>query len=307
MHEKAVTTALRDRHWPQVSLRHVRVRLRSKDSSVRTVAEYDPAGRQSLTAGRFGRSKSLSGGCGWGVRSSPLRAASRGTRHPVCASTCWYRGAVSLAGNAEQTLLDARRPLARRAEGNNEYYEIACRGPVIAAILSRLWPGFQRDQWRRCSGAGDEVRSQPVPDGLGDDLGRLVLGVALRALLGEPLFAAGDVVVDVGDGRIGDDDLAGGDLDQVVVGDDRIDLRIRPPADRVDDHRPLGRADIDHEAMGRGHRLAAAMKIELQGVAHADGDALYRRAERRLDRRDVDRGKFGVALSGTPPSVACVP
>ena len=46
--------------------------------------------------------------------------------------------------------------------------------------------------------------------------------------------------------------------------------------------------------MGRGHRLAAAMKIELQGVAHADGDALHRRAERRLDRPDVDGGKPGV-------------
>ena len=176
-----------------------------------------------------------------------------------------------------------------RAENQNDR-----RRPIETGQIGIHVRGLDRDHGRRRSGAGDEVRSQPVPDGLGDDLGRLVLGVALRALLGEPLFAAGDVVVDVGDGRIGDDDLAGGDLDQVVVGDDRIDLRIRPPADRVDDDRPLGRADIDHEAMGRGGRLVAAMKIELQGVAHADGDALHRRAERRLDRRDVDRGKPGV-------------
>ena len=80
----------------------------------------------------------------------------------------------------------------------------------------------------RRSGAGDEVRSQPVPDCLGNDLGREVFGVALSALLGKPLLAAaGDVVVDVGDSRISDDGPAGGDLDQVVIGDDRRDLRIR--------------------------------------------------------------------------------
>jgi hypothetical protein len=43
-------------------------------------------------------------------------------------------------------------------------------------------------------GAGDEIRRPPVPDRLGDDLHRVVFGVALRALLGEPLLRSWNVI-----------------------------------------------------------------------------------------------------------------
>src|SRR5271168_4570914 len=82
--------------------------------------------------------------------------------------------------------------------------------------------------------AGDEIRRQPVPDCLGDDLDGVVFGVALRALLGEPLLRTGNVVVDMGMGAVGDGGLAGRELDQLEARIDGIDLGVRPPGGGVE-------------------------------------------------------------------------
>ena len=47
----------------------------------------------------------------------------------------------------------------------------------------------------------------------------------------------------------------------LAIGDDRIDLCIRPPGYRIDDYRPLGRADGDHEAVRRRARPGAAVVV----------------------------------------------
>ena len=60
--------------------------------------------------------------------------------------------------------------------------------------------------------------------------------------------------------------LAGCDLDELIAGNDRIDLRARSSAGGIDGDRPLRRADIDDEPMGRRVRPAGAIEVVLQGI-----------------------------------------
>ena len=64
--------------------------------------------------------------------------------------------------------------------------------------------------------SGDEVRRKPVADHVGGHLDGAVFRIAPRALAGEALLRARNVVVDVDEGDVVEHHLAGRKLDQLV-------------------------------------------------------------------------------------------
>src|ERR1700720_2446019 len=151
----------------------------------------------------------------------------------------------SLTSSTDALIRVLTRSLTRPASGPNtrttgragsgRATKLSTSAALIATMFDELFE-FEHDLIRKpvptfrdhALGAGDEVRRQPVPDGVGDDLGGAVFGIALRALLGEALRRAGNIVIDMGKGLVGQDDFAGCDFDELIIGDDGIDLRVRP-------------------------------------------------------------------------------
>lgn len=85
--------------------------------------------------------------------------------------------------------------------------DVGCCGMIFPKTGDH--PGSRPGQAFSGLSAGDEIRCQPVPDRLGDDLDCMVFGIALRALPGEPLLRTRNVGVDVRKRAVADGNLAG--------------------------------------------------------------------------------------------------
>ena len=125
----------RDRHWPQVSLRHVRVRVRSRHSSVRTVAEYDPAGRQSLNRGSINS-----------VAQNLYREAVAGERAPRHCG----RHLVAPINRCAQAPAGIPGPCQSPAMPNRRCWIHGGRSPgapkaITSTTIAWSWPGHRSD------------------------------------------------------------------------------------------------------------------------------------------------------------------
>ena len=83
---------------------------------------------------------------------------------------------------------------------------------IFAAIRRAGTCAVEREAFRDL-GASDEIRSEPVADRFGGDLGGPVLRVDLGTLLGEALLRPGNIVVDVGGRGVADHNFAGRNFD----------------------------------------------------------------------------------------------
>src|SRR5215831_18588677 len=65
-------------------------------------------------------------------------------------------------------------------------------------------------------GTGDEIRSKPVADRFGGDLGGAISRIVPGALLGEALLRPGYIVANVGRRAVVDHNFAGLDFNQLI-------------------------------------------------------------------------------------------
>ena len=77
-------------------------------------------------------------------------------------------------------------------------------------------------------GSGDEVGRKPVADDVGGHLDGAVFRIAPRALAGETLLRAWNVLVNMDKGRVVEHHLAGPKLNQLIARADDLDLPGRP-------------------------------------------------------------------------------
>ena len=105
------------------------------------------------------------------------------------------------------------------------------------------------------------------------NLNRMVFGIALRPLFGEPLLRTRNVVIHMRKCTVADRGLAGRQFDQRIARIDGRDLRVRPAGGRVEIGGVLHVRDNDLELIGRRERVFAVVQIELQGVAQGGGGA----------------------------------
>src|SRR5689334_22834417 len=94
------------------------------------------------------------------------------------------------------------------------------------------------------------------------------------------------------DSRIFEHDLAGRDLSELIGRTEPADFLSRPSRDRVDRYRYIDRCHRDIEPVRRSHRASGAIEVELQGVAHGNGDTCLRRSLPRRNWRNQHLGEL---------------
>src|SRR5262249_10576504 len=94
---------------------------------------------------------------------------------------------------------------------------------------SKVRTGFTHSQeWAEFLRPGDEVRRKPVADHVSGHLDGAVFRIAPRALTGETLLRARNVVINVDIGDVVEHHLAGRKLNELIACDDNLDLRVGP-------------------------------------------------------------------------------
>jgi hypothetical protein len=155
--------------------------------------------------------------------------------------------------------------------------------------------GFQRATrylGQHVSGPGDEIRRQPVADRVGGNPDGLVLGVPQRALTGETLVHAGNIVLDMGGRAVGQHDFAGRDFHELVGCGDAANSVGRQSSDGIDHHRDVLRRYDNLEPVRRRNRAAGAIEIVLQGIAQFDRNTRLRIAFVLQGRWNQNLGKL---------------